>query len=253
MREDVAKQRMVGEVAAALGPLGELGQHGAVAVEQHGARAGPRLDQAGQAADPLQVDRRHDDGVDRRVLAHGRIGGDHGRLVGRALDQVVAEHEAPAAARLLHVRAVAEIEPDRVGPGRADDAVVRADHRQGADPRHVDREAGEEVGAALAGAGERDVAARHHLEHGAGRVDHLELGGGAALGELERLVRRHLGALGPARLEQAHAVERERHHGEQREQHQARPDAQARGRALARAAIGHNVAMHAYATPRPGT
>lgn len=232
--------------------LGELGQHGAVAVEQHGARAGPRLDQAGQAADPLEVDRRHDDGLDRFVLAHGRIGGDHRRLVGRALDQVVAEHEAPAAARLLHVGAVAEIEAHHVGPGRAEDAIVRPDHREGADPRHVDRETVQEVGAALAAARERDVAARHHLEHGPGRVDHLELGGGAALGELERLVRGHLGALGPARLEQAHAVERERHHDEQREQHQPRPNAQARRRALARAAIGHNVAMHAYATPQPG-
>ena len=248
--EDLAKQRMIGEILSALALLGEFRQHGPVAVEQQRGRAAARLDQGRKPPDPLQVDRRHDDRIDVVVCSERRVGRHDGRLIGGALDQVIAEHETPAAARLLDIGTVRDVDADRARAGRADEAVVRSGHRQRADPRHVERETGQEGGAVLPAAGERRIAARHHRQHGARRVDHLDLGVGAALGEIEHLFGRHLDPLGPARLELADAVERERHHGEQREQHEARADAQARHRGFAHGAAGVFFALHCCSTPR---
>src|SRR5262249_950113 len=102
--EQRAHQRMIALAAAAhILAAGEAGDTETVAAEQKGDRAGALRDLSGEPADPLQVDRRDDDRVAALVERHGRLRGDHVRLARRPVDEVVAQHEVPAAPRIAYI------------------------------------------------------------------------------------------------------------------------------------------------------
>ena len=189
----------------------------------------------------MQVDGREDDGAHGVVVGCRRISADDSRLAVAARDEVIAENELPRAPNVLYVFTIGHVEADRGGAGRARDPPVGPDRREALDPRDIEREADQKLAAVLAVLRQRDVGAPHHLKDRARRVDDFELRIGAAPGEVDGLVGRHFESLDPARLEQPHAVERERHHGEQRKQHQAGADAEPR-RSLIVCAIGAKLA-----------
>ena len=82
--------------------------------------------------------------------------------------------------------------------------------------------------AGLAARQHRQIGARHDLQHGAHGGHDLALAFGAAPGEVEHLAGGDVDALAAARLQQADAVEHQRHDRQQREDDQPRADAQDR-------------------------
>ncbi len=121
---------------------------------------------------------------------------------------------------------VGQIDADRGFERRTFDDAVGADDRDAVHPGHAGGEIGEVEIAGGAGREHADIGARHHLQHGLRRGDDLALAVGAAAGQFEHLGGGFVDPLEPGLLQQADAIEHQRHDRQQRQNHQTGADAE---------------------------
>src|SRR5262249_62422245 len=91
----------------------DAGENRAAAVNQKNRSTRTLPDHRRKTPNPLEIERCEDDRIDRLVFAESRIGSDDGRLAIGPGHDIVAQHESPAAARVLDERTIGDVQTNR--------------------------------------------------------------------------------------------------------------------------------------------
>ena len=164
----IGEKRLVGDrghqrkridgTADQTGKIVGRGENGALAVDHDGGEAGVAGKPRHALRHPVQRDAGDDDGILLGIDGRYGVGRHHHRYVGLLGDQEIAEDEIAALSRLLEVRPVTDVEPDRRIQHRALHAPVGAHRHDIADPGQVERKAhAHQVAAATDTAGGADI------------------------------------------------------------------------------------------------
>ena len=142
----VLRQGMIGKVLAEESfEVGGTGDQRAAAVDQHHGGTGAMRGLRCEIADPLQIDRRQNDAIDRAVFRHRREGGNQAGHAVDAVDQVVAEREIARAHRLGKIGTVGDVQPNGARVGRTNNSAVSPGDAETAKPWNVAGQIGEHM------------------------------------------------------------------------------------------------------------
>src|SRR6202042_2225205 len=112
--EQLLRQSLVGEALADIGLLvGRAGNERTAAIEQEHRRAGMLCRRCRKLADPMQIYDRQDDATDIAVVGYDGNGGNQARRLIEMTYQVPAKREFARIQRILKMRTIGNVQPDR--------------------------------------------------------------------------------------------------------------------------------------------